>query len=470
MGSDREVVTLQFGSLANHVGTQYWNMQESWAQRSSDGWGLDTTGVLYSEISGAQGSATYHPRLVLCDASGSLGRGWASTSGTPNVQADDAATQTWLGQTHCVGRVAADEGAQQSFTSLAEWHPHPRSTQLIPGVWQGVSPFSAFSAGTSDALPAGFREGLVDVVRSFVEDCDCPQGLQALVDDQSGFGGLAAATLAELKEDLALPVAIFCVRDAGAAGTANNFHAPLNAAMSYAQLAGIAEVYATPTAPARLTFTDQSVGPASFPFPGTNCLAAALFNCSLPYVLGGISAQPPPASVSGTLGTLRQVASLLTSANNSPLTGLAVRAAVGADPCLDMLSLAPAALSLRGRNAELATWSGAPGSIADARARLAAALAQDASVDGAEPGPSACTAIARGLREADGVAPARAAQASTLTLWWAGPAFADEARAAQGTVRRALRTPLASDAVADDAEGILGRLEELRLAFSSAED
>lgn len=27
MGSDRELVTLQFGSLANYVGTQYWNMQ-----------------------------------------------------------------------------------------------------------------------------------------------------------------------------------------------------------------------------------------------------------------------------------------------------------------------------------------------------------------------------------------------------------------------------------------------------------
>lgn len=88
------------------------------------------------------------------------------------------------------------EGLSRSFTDFAKWQPYPgRGTQLIPGVWQGVTPFHDFYAGVSRDVPQEFREGLVDSVRWFLEDCDSPQGIQCFVDGTGGFGSLAAECL-----------------------------------------------------------------------------------------------------------------------------------------------------------------------------------------------------------------------------------------------------------------------------------
>ena len=92
--------------------------------------------------------------------------------------------------------VTPQASAIPSFTDEAKWRPHPsRGVHLLPGVWQGVTPFTGFYAGTSEDVPLDYREGIVDAVRWFAEDCDAPQGLQCLVDATGGFGSLAAASI-----------------------------------------------------------------------------------------------------------------------------------------------------------------------------------------------------------------------------------------------------------------------------------
>ena len=82
-----------------------------------------------------------------------------------------------------------------SFASEAVWTPHKQSTQLVPGVWAGVTPFGRFADGSTEAVPSGFLEEVVDTVWGFIECCDHPQGFQCLVDDQTGFGALAAGVI-----------------------------------------------------------------------------------------------------------------------------------------------------------------------------------------------------------------------------------------------------------------------------------
>ena len=70
----REIVTLQLGGVANHVGTHWWNLQEA-------GFIYDPALLPQKEVENdilfrlgltPRGQETYTPRLLLCDVRSSL--------------------------------------------------------------------------------------------------------------------------------------------------------------------------------------------------------------------------------------------------------------------------------------------------------------------------------------------------------------------------------------------------------------
>ena len=94
------------------------------------------------------------------------------------------------------------ESESRTWTDFSKASFHSRSAFLLDGVWSGVDAFGGFGEGVSWADACDRREDLRDVARRWAEECDRMQGFQVFAEDLGGFGGLAAATLEELKDRL----------------------------------------------------------------------------------------------------------------------------------------------------------------------------------------------------------------------------------------------------------------------------
>ena len=75
--------------------------------------------------------------------------------------------------------------------------------------------FGGFGEGVAWAETNDRREDLRDVARRWAEECDRLQGFQVFAEDLGGFGGLAYATLEELKDEYPRqPAWLFSLRPA----------------------------------------------------------------------------------------------------------------------------------------------------------------------------------------------------------------------------------------------------------------
>ena len=92
------------------------------------------------------------------------------------------------------------ESESRTWTDFSKASFHSRSAFLLDGVWSGGTR-SAGSARASRGPTRDRREDLRDVARRWAEECDRMQGFQVFAEDLGGFGGLAAATLEELKDE-----------------------------------------------------------------------------------------------------------------------------------------------------------------------------------------------------------------------------------------------------------------------------
>ncbi len=105
------------------------------------------------------------------------------------------------------------ESESRTWTDFSKASFHSRSAFLLDGVWSGVDAFGGFGEGVSWADARDRREDLRDVARRWAEECDRMQGFQVFAEDLGGFGGLAAATLEELKDEYPRqPVWLFSLR------------------------------------------------------------------------------------------------------------------------------------------------------------------------------------------------------------------------------------------------------------------
>eukprot|EP00983_Pelagomonas_calceolata_P132049 1161833-Pelagomonas_calceolata.AAC.8 len=78
----------------------------------------------------------------------------------------------------------------------------PKSVYTLPGLWHGSTSFAGFGDGSGlleGKDGAEIREELSERVRNLGEACDLLQGFQMLVDDLSGFGGIATHLAEEVR-------------------------------------------------------------------------------------------------------------------------------------------------------------------------------------------------------------------------------------------------------------------------------
>ncbi|KAK9865042.1 hypothetical protein WJX84_009266 [Apatococcus fuscideae] len=370
-----EIVTVQFGDFANYTGSHFWNLQDECAGAGHEHGtaGEVDENILHQEACDSRGLVSWTPRLLILAARDSFAGG--SLTGAPQACADSQAEahgQAWSGRTqlHQAEQVkrshfnelldedtdtadardlessGVSTAAQASRDSLLEEaagrlnHPravkfwtdftqvllHPRAVVPLPGIWHGASTFEGFTQG-SDILTREDREDFLDRARSLAEACDSPQGLQLLVEDLGGFGGLVADILSELRDSTATDtVLLFALRGSshgparstlqGSAQTAWQ----LNEALSLAYLSSEASVM-TPMAAPR----DAASLPGLHWDPDQAFHTSALCAAALDSITHPFRTAPSPASPSAgpmTMAELMQLLIVGPAANLAAVCGL----------------------------------------------------------------------------------------------------------------------------------------------------
>ncbi|EDQ92359.1 uncharacterized protein MONBRDRAFT_4850, partial [Monosiga brevicollis MX1] len=206
----REILTLQLGQFANHVGTHFWNLQEALyanpdpekRRQALDELNPD---ILFREGLNDAGEATFTPRTLIFDARnafGSLGRGAVQTvqqSLPPSSQFHTSLQTTMNGS----------EAAALSDKEAALWSNysrcffHPRSAHELREVYDAdpSTPFDDFYEGSHLWRDHAYADAFEDNIRWFLEECDSAQGFQVLADCGNGFSGLTAGVLEYLQDE-----------------------------------------------------------------------------------------------------------------------------------------------------------------------------------------------------------------------------------------------------------------------------
>ncbi|MEW5302521.1 MAG: hypothetical protein WDW36_005299 [Sanguina aurantia] len=262
--SCHEVITLQFGSYANHVGAHFWNLQdelmgysqnEAWSEYAA----VVDPGALYSSTEDKHGNMTYRPRAAIFDLCGGLGGVSFSPDATHGP--DPSMLPSWGGAVEVHQRAPIPKSsftlqleeqeeswdhegksreaysespafqAQQaealeaaarelgngagvgSWTDYLKATLDARTVHTLPGLWSGVHEFSSYGDGLSAAAGVESRDALMERVRVLAEASDALQGFQVFADDQTGWGALSAELLAEVREEYSgRPVLYWAVR------------------------------------------------------------------------------------------------------------------------------------------------------------------------------------------------------------------------------------------------------------------
>lgn len=248
-----EVLTLQIGNFANHVGTHFWNFQDEIAGRGegvadddSGGPGVDLSRV-YSE-SEREGVVSWRPRLVLVDQKGALG----SLPGLIDVAPPEAVAELW--QNGAIEQIELDrppvhsfqrdleqeefeqwgeegegggmdyaaEGADQgtrpagaglrtaaeydfrqtarSWTDFLKIRVPSSSVHELQAWHHGVAPFATYFDGL-DIKSQNDGEEILDSIRRQAELCDRLDGVHSIYDMHNGFGGVAGIMMTWLKDE-----------------------------------------------------------------------------------------------------------------------------------------------------------------------------------------------------------------------------------------------------------------------------
>lgn len=210
---------VQVGSFANFVGSQFWNLQNELYSSSETSDAL-LPSVLYFETA----SGRVLPRTMVVDTSGSLGSRqrwsteggqrqtvnaeWAGSSSTyvqdpleenkfiQSLHEQDLASRR--GET--VPVVPPDDGSITYWTDFCKEEFHDRSLYQIPGVHFCGQPVENFIDGDS-LLDKRVLEDLVDTFRWMAEQSDHLTGILSVCESDSGFTGVAARYLRQLRDD-----------------------------------------------------------------------------------------------------------------------------------------------------------------------------------------------------------------------------------------------------------------------------
>ncbi|KAJ3994637.1 Misato segment II tubulin-like domain-containing protein [Lentinula boryana] len=217
----REILYVQAGNLANHIGTHFWNTQESYFTYSDDEETLLNHDISFRDGETLKGEPTYCPRLLSFDHKANFGT--LSRTNTLYENEDIDGSQLWQGNIAEYGRVPIEPHAYQAHlqtdgepTSLAAdftndiryWSDFnrvfyiPRTVQMLPNVpdWQKTEGNWAFGQESFQRYNEE-TELMESSVRLFIEECNSFQGLQ-LMSDTSTFGSFSISFLMAFNDEL----------------------------------------------------------------------------------------------------------------------------------------------------------------------------------------------------------------------------------------------------------------------------
>ncbi|KAI9511509.1 tubulin nucleotide-binding domain-like protein [Russula earlei] len=219
----KEIIYVQAGNGSNHVGTHFWNAQQSYFTYNPDEDVLVDHDVSFREGVSPRGEPTYCPRVLQFDRKGTFvllfpSHGPSLSDGTVDEirqdQIPDIAYQTQLDQ-------EADEndfvGPQDPKTSsllpplrasdIRYWsdynrvHYLPRSMHRLPDLAEWETADGDWQGGRETFLRYDSENALMDdSFRLFVEECDTFQGLQ-LCTDNASFGSFVNSLLMAFRDE-----------------------------------------------------------------------------------------------------------------------------------------------------------------------------------------------------------------------------------------------------------------------------
>ncbi|KAI0085539.1 Misato segment II tubulin-like domain-containing protein [Irpex rosettiformis] len=235
----KEIIYIQAGQFANHIGTHFWNAQQSYFTYGTDAEEpIVDHDVSFREGLNSSRESTFSPRLLLFDRKSNFGR--VGDLYGPDVEEADEITESWEGdvveyrqdpippsqfhkdleeEEQKEGRDDGPHSTEKASTrreKIRYWsdytmvYYHPRSLQRLPdlpdwddseGDWgSGEEMFERHDEDTD------FMEGSF---RTFVEECDHLQGIQ-ITHDTATFGSFTNVLLTKLRDGFSkLPCVTF---------------------------------------------------------------------------------------------------------------------------------------------------------------------------------------------------------------------------------------------------------------------
>ncbi|KAJ7599384.1 mtDNA inheritance protein Dml1 [Mycena floridula] len=205
----KEILYVQAGSWANFVGTHFWNTQESYFTYEETEEVLLWHDRSFREGLDRQGKETYCPRLLAFDRKANFG-----ALSRDNETSGEKDSHLWAGKIIEIKQnpiTSVEETSGNSSKGSAEiryWSDFnrveyaPKTLRSLPDVaeWEDVqgnwmSGQETFKRYNEETL---LMEG---PVRSFLEECDSPQGIQVM-NDASDYAGFTHSFLTHFRDEL----------------------------------------------------------------------------------------------------------------------------------------------------------------------------------------------------------------------------------------------------------------------------
>ncbi|KAG2207128.1 hypothetical protein INT46_003531 [Mucor plumbeus] len=318
----REIVTLQLGSLANHVGTHFWNSQEEYfsygdsAQIKTEEINHD---VLYRQGETSSGVLTYTPRTLIYDLKGGFGSMQKYNKLFGGVDTD-AQQVPWEQGINRIDRqinknqyqqeldrmdsqhVNMDAAIQQLDQSVNNWsdynriYYHPRSINPIVThqMDNDITPFDNYTIGRQSYQDNEKETDIFeDNFRFFVEECDNLQGFQIMTDVDDAFAGFTEGLLNDIRDEFAkTPIMTYGLCDSHAQYRTDRHKQKimLNRALSITRLSNFSSIYVPIYTPTQSSI--QKCGLSSYlrfnelsRYHTSAIIASAIESNSLPYRL-----------------------------------------------------------------------------------------------------------------------------------------------------------------------------------------
>ncbi|QHS75482.1 Dml1p [Saccharomyces paradoxus] len=227
-----EVVTISVSQRANHLNTQFFNIQEGYLQLSKEQQVNDSKIFLNPTVDKVSRTVSFTPRALLWDArtgNGSLGTYQYSETQDYHFGNEDRFKDQTIIKTHpkipkSEYQSALDAGTPlptlsrentkywsdyskliygpSSFNILRDWYHDVENPNQPDFQNLGERKFDRYSIGYDEFTENYLQEFFDGNLHTELEKCDTLQGLNLVSDVESGWGGFSSALLLELRNEL----------------------------------------------------------------------------------------------------------------------------------------------------------------------------------------------------------------------------------------------------------------------------